>query len=102
MEEQDFMVTQDEFGVYHLKGQMSIYQAEKIKDFLDDLLKARTELTLSLGDVTHIDTAALQLLIAFKNSTQGRLKLHITSVPAEIEKLLTISGLSLSLLGQVG
>jgi len=100
MTEQDFTVTQDEFGVYHLKGQLCIYQVEKLKDFLDDLLKARMEVTLSLSDVTLIDTAALQLLIAFRNSSQARMKCHITSVSAEIDKLLTISGLSAALLGQ--
>lgn len=99
MTEQDFMVTQDEFGIYHLKGQLTIYQVEKLKDFLDDLLKSCTAVTLSLDGVTLLDTAALQLLIAFRKSCAGRMKLEITSVSPETDKLLTISGLGTALLG---
>lgn len=100
MTEKDFTVIRDESGVYHINGQLSIYQVDKLKDFLDDVLRARTELSLSLANVTFIDTAALQLLIAFRSSIQGRVKFQITSVSSEIEKMLTLSGLGAALLGQ--
>ena len=100
MSQQDFTVTRDELGVYHLEGQLCIYQLEKLKDFLDDLLKAHLEVNLSLEDVTLVDAAALQLLIAFRNASRARIKVHILSISAEIEKVLTISGLGAAFLGQ--
>jgi anti-anti-sigma factor len=100
MTEHDFSVTQDEFGVYHLKGQLSIYQVEKLKDFLDDLLGSRKEVTLALDEVSLIDTAALQLIIAFGNTSHKHVKVQIASVSAEVDKVLTISGLGAAFLGR--
>lgn len=96
----DFTVTQDEDGVYHFKGELSIFHIEKLKDFLDDLLGMGKSTVISLEALAFADGAALQLLVAFMRSARSRMNVQISALSPEIQKILAVSGLDTALLGK--
>jgi anti-anti-sigma factor len=98
MSAKNFSVSQDGQGVYHLEGELSIHELDKVKVFLEESLKGVGEVSLSLAKVRFIDTAALQLLIAFKRRLEPGVKLKISSVSDEVEDILSLCGLKASLL----
>ncbi|MCK4388706.1 MAG: STAS domain-containing protein [Desulfobacterales bacterium] len=93
-----FNVTQDERGIYHLQGELSIHELGVLKVFLEESLKGGQEIAISLAEVRFIDTAALQLLIAFKRRLEPEVKLRICAVSAEVEDILSLCGLKTALL----
>jgi anti-anti-sigma factor len=98
MDARNFSVSQDEHGVYHLKGELSIYELSELRNFLEGSVKAGQELTISLAEVRFIDTVALQLLIAFKRRKEPKVDLRISDLSSEVEGILSLSGLKTALL----
>ena len=93
-----FSVSQDEHGIYHLLGELSIHELDEFKAFLDNSLKGGQEIAISLAKVRFIDTAALQLLIAFIKRFEPEVKLRISAASTEVEDILSLSGLKTALL----
>jgi anti-anti-sigma factor len=94
-----FSISQDGQGIYHLEGELSIHELDKFKAFLEESLKGAREVPVSLAKVRFIDTAALQLLIAFKRRVEpDEAKLKISAVSAEVEDILSLCGLKAALL----
>ena len=84
-----FNVQRDDHGIYHLQGEVSIHALGELKDFLEKALQsAHNELCVSLEKVRFIDTASLQMLLVFR----------ICGVSAEVENILSLSGLRAVLL----
>lgn len=98
MAAKNFSVSQDDHGIYHLHGELSIHELEDLRGFLEQSLEDEQETAISLAKVRFIDTAALQLLIAFKKHSQPEAKLRISDVSSEVEKILSLCGLKTALL----
>ena len=98
MAAKNFTVSQDDHGIYHLHGELSIHELDDLKGFLEQSLEDEQETAISLARVTFIDTAALQLLIAFKKQSQPEVTLRISDVSSEVEKILSLCGLKTALL----
>jgi anti-anti-sigma factor len=97
MAAKNFSISQDEHGTYQLEGEISIHELEEIKTFLDNSLKSGQEIAISLAKIRFIDTAALQLLIAFMKRFEPGVKLRISAVSPEVEDILSLSGLKAAL-----
>ena len=97
MAAKNFSVSQDEHGTYHLRGELSIHELDDLKGFLEESLKGGQEIVISLANVRFIDTAALQLLIAFKKRFEPEAKFRISAVSSEVEKVLSLCGLKTTL-----
>lgn len=89
MTAKNFSVSQDKKGTYHVQGEVSIHELEEFNAFLEESVKEVEEIAISLAKVRFIDTAALQLLIAYKR----RIKLRISAVSLEVEEILSLCGL---------
>jgi anti-anti-sigma factor len=98
MAAKNFSVRQDEHGTYQLEGELSIHDLEEFRAFLDNTLKGGKEIAISLSKVRYIDTAALQLLIAFMKRFESDVKLRISAVSKEVEDILSLSGLKAALM----
>jgi anti-anti-sigma factor len=100
MAAKNFSIRQDKQGTYHLQGELAIHELDELKDFLEKSLKGgdEQEIAISLADVGFIDTAALQLLIAFKRWLEPDVKLRISALSAEVEDILFLCGLKAALL----
>lgn len=91
---------EDEQGVIHIAGELTIHSLERLRLFLTDLLHSNKEPELSLAEVTFIDTAALQLLVAFRKSLPAGRRWRLVAVSDQVERILTLSGLKKALLTQ--
>lgn len=89
MTAKNFSVSQDKKGTYHVQGEVSIHELEEFNAFLEESVKEVEEIAISLAEVRFIDTAALQLLVAYKR----RIKLRISAVSLEVEEILSLCGL---------
>ena len=98
MAAKNFSVSQDDQGIYHLHGELSIHELDDLRGFLEQSLEEEQETAISLAKVRFIDTAALQLLIAFKKQFQPHAKLRISDISSEVEKILSLCGLKTALL----
>ena len=98
MAAKNFSVSQDDHGIYHLHGELSIHELDDLRGFLEQSLEGEQETAISLAKVSFIDTAALQLLIAFKKHSEPEAKLRISDVSSEVEKILSLCGLKTALL----
>lgn len=98
MAAKNFSVSQDEHGTYNLRGELSIHELDDLKGLLDKSLKGGQEIVISFAKVRFIDTAALQLLIAFKKRLEPEAKFRISAVSSEVEKILSLCGLETALL----
>ena len=58
----------------------------------------KKEIAISFAEVGFIDTAVLQLLIAFKRWIEPDTKLKISSLSGEVEDILSLSGLKTAFL----
>ena len=97
MPTRNFSISQDGQGIYKLEGKLSIHELDEFKAFLEESIKCAEEVTISLAKVRFIDTAALQLLIAFKR-LEPDVKLRISAVSAEVEDILSLCGLKAALM----
>jgi anti-anti-sigma factor len=98
MAAKNFSVSQDDHGIYHLHGELSIHELDDLRGFLERFLEEEQETAISLAKVRFIDTAALQLFIAFKKQFQPDAKLRISDISSEVEKILSLCGLKTALL----
>jgi anti-anti-sigma factor len=87
-----FSINQDAEGVYWLKGELTIHDIEYLKHFLDSVLARCQKITISMGELTYADTAALQLLVAFRRSLKPRVQWVVKELSPEMETILTVSG----------
>ncbi len=96
----NFSANQDKDGIYHLQGEISIHELDGFRAFLEKTLKSKQkqEIVLSLAEVEFIDTAALQLLIAFKRWLEPDAKLKISALSVEVEDILSLCSLKTALL----
>ncbi|MBW1988907.1 MAG: STAS domain-containing protein [Deltaproteobacteria bacterium] len=88
-----FEVQQEVDGAYAFSGEMTIHDLEYLKEFLDSVGSRTKKVFISLQNVRFIDTASLQLLIAFRKSLGKKGELSVTAVSPEVEKILEVSGL---------
>jgi anti-anti-sigma factor len=98
MTAKNFSVSQDKKGTYHVQGEVSIHELEEFNAFLEESVKEVEEIAISLAEVRFIDTAALQLLIAFMKRFEPEVKLRISAISTEVEDILSLSGLKTALL----
>ena len=98
MAAKNFSVSQDDDGIYHIQGELSVHELDDLRGFLEESLKGGQEIAISLAKVRFIDTAALQLLIAFKRRSEPEVKLRICAVSSELEDILSLCGLKTALL----
>ena len=98
MSAKTFSISQDSQGVYLLEGELSIHKLDEFNAFLEESIKDIQEVSISLAKVRFIDTAALQLLIAFKRRMEPEFKLKISDVSAEVEDILSLCGLKAALM----
>lgn len=98
MAPKNFSVSQDDQGIYHLKGELSIQELDDLRGFLVEALKGGQDIVISLARVSFIDIAALQLLIVFKRWCQPEGKFLIPAASAEVENILLLSGLKTELM----
>jgi len=97
MPAKNFSVSQNGQGIYHLEGELSIHELDELKAFLEGSVKDAQEIPISFAKVRFIDTAALQLLIAFKRRLEPEVKLRISALSAEVEDILSLCGLKSAL-----
>ncbi|NVM21925.1 MAG: STAS domain-containing protein [Desulfobacterales bacterium] len=98
MSAKNFSRRRDKHGTYCLRGELSIHELEDLRVFLEKTLKPGQEHTISLAGVRFIDTAALQLLIAFKKHLEPEGKLRISAISDELEHILSLSGFKTTLM----
>ncbi|MBW1858483.1 MAG: STAS domain-containing protein [Deltaproteobacteria bacterium] len=95
MATKNFSVSQDKSGTYLLQGELTIHDLEELKDFLEKALKGgkKKNIVISFAEVGFIDTAVLQLLVAFKRWIEPDVELKISALSAEVEDILSLTGL---------
>ena len=91
---------EDEQGITHISGELTVHGLERLRLFLTDLLHSNKEPVLSLAEVTFMDTAALQLLVACRKSLPAGRPLRVVAVSDQVERILSLSGLKKALLAQ--
>ena len=90
----------DKDGIYLLQGELSIHWLDQLKDFLERTVRTgEAEMFFSLEKVRFVDTASLQLFLAFKRMVEPDRRFRIISVSPEVERILVLSGLKPLLLG---
>ena len=94
------MFREDAQGVVHIPGELTIHGLEPLRVFLTDLLHSDKKPLLSLAEVTFVDTAALQLLVACRKSLPASRPWRVVAVSDRVERILTLSGLKKALLAQ--
>lgn len=93
-----FFVRQDENGTFQLKGELTIHELKELRDFLDRSLEEQQQIVVSLAGIRFVDTAVLQLLIAYKRRFGSETRVRISDVSAEVEEILSLSGLRTALM----
>jgi anti-anti-sigma factor len=89
-----FSAEQDEQGVYHFQGELSIHSLDQLNELLESALQSQGQgLSVSLEKVRFVDTAALQLLVMFKKKLEPDVSFRIVGVSPEVEDILSLSGL---------
>jgi len=79
-----------------IEGELTIYQAMQIKTRLLAALDAETAIELDLGAVTDIDTAGMQLLLAFAQVAAGKdLPVLITACSPVVAEVAAVLGVLL-------
>lgn len=90
----------DKDGIYLLQGELSIHGLDQLKNFLERTARTgEVDVFLSLEKVRFVDTASLQLFLAFKRMLEPHRRFRIISVSPEVERILVFSGLKPLLLG---
>lgn len=73
---------------------MTIYAIEALKKGLSDEIDTYKRFELNLSAVEEVDSAGIQLLLAFKNElVQNKKELKITAVSGAVDKLLKDYGI---------
>ncbi len=83
-------ITTDSAGTIRLEGSIDIHHAAELHRELSSVLRARPqELVVDLAAVTDLDTAGVQVLMAFKRSTPG---VSVRSCPTALRDWLERGG----------
>jgi anti-sigma B factor antagonist len=78
-----------------LDGEMTIYRAAELLALLKDALSRAAPCTLDLSDVTEIDSAGVQLLIAARRTAAERgCELTLSAHSAPVLEALNVFGLT--------
>jgi anti-anti-sigma factor len=93
------LITRDENAIYHFHGELTIHELEQLRAILQDLQATADQLSLSFASVSFMDTAALQLFIAFRISLPPQVTWRLVALSPELEKILAISGLRIPFVG---
>jgi anti-anti-sigma factor len=76
-----------------LRGDVDIYCAGLLHELADTLLQEQGDVVVPCQGLTHLDTSALQIVLALRNGLQARGRsLRLTGVSAEPEILLELAG----------
>jgi len=93
-----FTVSQDAEGVFQFKGELTIHGIDYLNKLLLDISLAHAKkISICMSGVTFVDTASLQLLIAFKRSLKPETEWRLLGLSPKLEKILEISGLKTAL-----
>jgi anti-anti-sigma factor len=81
-------------AILRLEGRLDREGAEHLSNTLEDLLRDGVRsLTLDLGTVTYVSSAATKVLTRWRQELAGlRGEVQLTSLPAELQKTLAITG----------
>lgn len=79
-------------GGIKLRGGIDIHHLDDLYDCLKDRLVLEQDLTIDCQEVVQMDTAAIQVLIAFKKSFPEGHKLTIKNISPALEKVWEIIG----------
>jgi anti-anti-sigma factor len=76
-----------------LHGTVDIYCAGLLHELADTLLQEQEDVVVSCERLAHLDTSALQSLLALERGLQARGRsMRLTGVSAEIGSLLQLAG----------
>ena len=85
-------------GIYRISGEMTIYEAEKIRAIFISILKTRKEIEINLSEVTEIDTNGIQIMYAIQKEAKNiSKKIRWTNHSEAILKTINILNLGNSL-----
>ncbi|NOQ45533.1 MAG: STAS domain-containing protein [Desulfobulbaceae bacterium] len=93
MDIKQFTVHQDVEGTFRFKGKLTIHDLEYLKEFIDTSLSKTKKISLSMEEVEYVDTASLQLIIAFRKTRGSGDDWTISKISPGLEKILEISDL---------
>jgi anti-anti-sigma factor len=80
-----------------LKGDLKIERVNQLAEKFKKVLKPQLQLKLDLSNITDIDTAGLQLILAVeKELKESGGSLFITTASSKVEKMMNFYNLSLT------
>ncbi|MGL4369323.1 MAG: STAS domain-containing protein [Spirochaetota bacterium] len=84
----------DSLPVKKLGGELTIYRAGEIRDFLAECISAENGCVIDLGGAGTVDTCVMQLFIAAKKTAagQGRI-LRLENHPRDFIRMIDLYGL---------
>ena len=81
-----------------LEGAVNIAKVEALHHEMEEILKLATPTVINAGEVSRVDTAALQLLASFFSSMQGaEVEVKWGSVSDELRAAAKLAGLEQSI-----
>lgn len=89
-----FEIKVDDGGVLHASGKLTIANVDNLRTELVDILNSDACKALDFTGVTEIDTAALQVLLAFRKDLAGINKKVDCNAGPVMMKALSLSGLN--------
>lgn len=66
----DCRIVEETESLVRIEGELTVYHVARLRDELLPLVRDRAGLSLDLGDLTVLDTAGLQLLLALKQEVR--------------------------------
>ncbi len=95
--------SEDGYCQARIDGDMTIYNAAEYRETLLEQCHSREGLELDLEEVTEIDTAGLQLLVALKQHlSDTEAGLQVTKSSASVQKALVLANLVGDFIGRTG
>jgi anti-anti-sigma factor len=84
-----------------LRDDVDIYCAGPLHESADALLQEQEDVVVSCEALSHLDTSALQILLALREELQTRGRsLRLAGISADVETLLRLAGVRSLLLSQ--
>jgi len=84
-----------------LRGDLTIYQADRLYESAMALLQHEADLVVSLREVVQLDTAVLQILLALQRELRSRGRnIRWEGLSAGLRELLELAGVNDTLVGQ--
>ncbi len=85
----------DSFWNVHIEGELDVSTAEKLKEYLHDVIKEDVlDMKINLEQLDYIDSTGLGVIIGVlkKLKTEGK-EIYIVSPKSNVRKIFTITGL---------